>query len=579
MFPFRTFCFLCGFSAAICMKWCILVPLFFDLKHKITYILVFLLTALPLCAQEPLSWDLDLDTPAKIISLPALDLEAIMAEDALNDIYKNQPWRYGISRPLEIDIASQGSWTNLPNEQGRVWIVGVRSPKAVNLSVNFDDIFIPNGARLQLFNGDRTDVSRVYGSLENTPNGKLGSWFVSGDVIWIEYFEPPGINEISKLKIGNIIHGYRMGKVEQFVSENKNLNDSGACNYDVNCFVGDDFENYKNNVKKSVALLTLGNGYLCSASMLNNTAGDKKPYLLTANHCLQNSDPTYWSVRFNWMSPGPICAQEDPSVDIQTNFTISGATLRSSNALSDFALVELVNPVPASWDIVFAGWDRSDNEPLFEVGIHHPNGDIMKISRDDDGAVKENANGTQVWLIGGVSVGSGDGWELGTTESGSSGSPLFNETGKIIGQLYAGQSNCIDTQNNNDYDIYGRFGVSWDAGQTPSKRLKDWLDPLGTGQATTESLQNVLGVPDNLLTGVLEIYPNPASSILRVTNTRYPNLVFNLYSATGQRVMQGSLSNTDNLINVESMVKGIYFLQLIDGNTNDQITKKISIDR
>ena len=370
-----------------------------------------------------------------------------------------------------------------------------------------------------------------------------------------------------------------MGKVEQFVSENKNLNDSGACNYDVNCFVGDDFENYKNSVKKSVALLTLGNGYLCSASMLNNTAGDKKPYLLTANHCLQNSDPTYWSVRFNWMSPGPICAQEDPSVDIQTNFTISGATLRSSNALSDFALVELVNPVPASWDIVFAGWDRSETEPLFEVGIHHPNGDIMKISRDDDGAVKENANGTQVWLIGGVSVGSGDGWELGTTESGSSGSPLFNETGKIIGQLYAGQSNCIDTQNNNDYDIYGRFGVSWDAGQSPPKRLKDWLDPLGTGQATIESLQNVLGVPDNLLTGVLEIYPNPASSILRVTNTRYPNLVFNLYSATGQRVMQGSLSNTDNLINVESMVKGIYFLQLIDGNTNDQITKKISIDR
>jgi hypothetical protein len=41
--------------------------------------------------------------------------------------------------------------------------------------------------------------------------------------------------------------------------------------------------------------------------------------------------------------------------------------------------------------------------------------------------------------------------------------------------------------------------------------------------------------------------------------------------------MGGSLSNTDNLINVESMVNGIYFLQLIDGNTNEQITKKISV--
>ena len=532
-----------------------------------------------MCSQEPISWDFDVDSQEKIISLPPLDLEAIIAEDALNDIYKNQPWRYGISRPLAIDINSQGSWTTLPNEQGRVWLVGIRSPDALNLSVNFDDIFIPNGARLQLFNGDRTDVTRTYGSLENTPNGKLGSWFVSGDVIWIEYFEPLGVDQVSKLQIGSVIHGYRMGRVAQFVSKNKDFNDSGACNYDVNCPVGDDFETHKNIIKKSVALLTLGNGYLCSASLLNNTAGDKKPFLLTANHCLQNSDPTYWSVRFNWMSPGPVCAQEDSSVDIQTNFTISGATLRASNTLSDFALVELVNPVPPSWDIVFAGWDRSDTEPLFEVGIHHPNGDIMKISRDDDGAVKENANGTQVWLIGGVSVGSGDGWELGTTESGSSGSPLFSDTGKIIGQLYAGQSNCQGTENNNDYDIYGRFGISWDAGQNPSSRLKDWLDPLGTGQTTTASVQNILGVPDNLLTGVLEIYPNPASSVLRVTNTRYPNLVYNLYTATGQRVMGGSLSNTDNTINVESVVKGIYFLQLIDGNTNEQITKKISIDK
>ena len=130
-------------------------------------------------------------------------------------------------------------------------------------------------------------------------------------------------------------------RVAQFVAKNKDFNDSGACNYDVNCPIGDDFESHKNIIKKSVALLTLGNGYLCSASMLNNTAGDKKPFLLTANHCLQNSDPTYWSVRFNWMSPSPVCAQEDASVDIQTNFTISGAILRANNALSDFALVEL----------------------------------------------------------------------------------------------------------------------------------------------------------------------------------------------------------------------------------------------
>ena len=534
---------------------------------------------MPLFAQSPVSWDYDIDSPQEIIVLPPLDIDAIQEEDAINDLDKSMPWRYGIERSLEIDINSHGVWSPLPNGAGKVWLAAIKSPDAINLSINFDDIYIPEGARLQLFNGDRTDMSRVYGASENTPNNKLGSWFVSGDVIWIEYFEPSGVNQVSRLNIGSVIHGYRIGAVTQFVDQNRGLNDSGVCNYDVNCSIGDDFENYKSIVKKSVALLTLGNGYLCSASMINNTLGDKKPYMLTANHCLQNSDPTYWSVRYNWMSPSPICGEEDASVDIQTNFTVSGAVLRANNALSDFVLVELVNPIPSSWDIAFAGWDISDENPLFEVGIHHPNGDIMKICRDNDGAVKENANGTEVWLIGGISAGEGDGWELGTTESGSSGSPLFNESGKIIGQLYAGQSNCNGVENNNDYDIYGRFGVSWNAGNTPQTRLKDWLDPINTGQTTTESIQNILSVPDNQIEGLLEIYPNPAFTTLTISNSRYPNLVYGFYSTTGKQLMEGSLSNTNNILDIQHFAEGVYFLNLIDEDSNKQITKKILISK
>lgn len=549
------------------------------LLKNISFLFALLCAVLSLNAQEPVSWEFDVDTTPGIIELPPLDLNEIMAEDAVNDLDKSQPWRYGIERPLDIDINSSGVWNTLPDGSGSVWMAAIQSPDAINLSINFNDIYIPEGARLQLFNGDRSDMSRVYKSSENTPNNKLASWFVTGDIVWIEYFEPANVSQISRLNIGSVIHGYRMGKVHQYFDENRGLNDSGICNFDVNCPTGNDFDNLKNIVKKAVALLTLGNGYLCSASLINNTASDKKPYLLTANHCLQNSDPTYWSVRFNWMSPSPVCGSEDDSVDIQTNFTASGAELKASNSLSDFALVELVNPIPASWDIAFAGWDMNDTEPLFEVGIHHPNGDIMKICRDDDGAVKENANGTEVWLIGGVSVGSGNGWELGTTESGSSGSPLFDDSGRIIGQLYAGQSSCDGIENNNDYDIYGRLGVSWDAGSTPQTRLKDWLDPLNTGQTTTESIQNILSVPDNPIIGVLEIFPNPASTTITISNTRYPNLVFGLYTATGQQLMSGSLSNTDNVLNIDTCAKGIYFLNLIDEDTNKRITKKIIIDK
>lgn len=512
-----------------------------------------------------------------LIELPPLDLEGIAVEDSINDLDKSMPWRYGISRPVMLDINQDGEWIPLPNGD-KIWLIGIKSPNAINLSINFNDFHLPNGSRLHLYNEDRTDVSKTYSSSQNRPNKLLGSWYIEGDIIWIEYYEPAFVSENPLIELGSIIHGYRMGRVNQLI-DTRGLNDSGDCNYDVNCSVGSDFEGKKNIVKKAVAILNLGNGYLCSSSLINTTTGDKTPYMLTANHCLDNSDPSFWSVRFNWMSPNPICGESEESSDIESNFTMSGAELKANNSLSDFALIQLFNDIPESWDVAFSGWDNSEDIPLYEVGIHHPNGDIMKICRDDSGAVMENANGTEVWLIGGVSVGTGDGWELGTTESGSSGSPLFNEDGRIIGQLYAGQSFCNGTENNNDYDIYGRFDISWDAGTTAQSRLKDWLDPIGTGQSTTESLENILGVPDNEVTGNLDIYPNPANTVINIMNGRYPNLVFGFYNVVGQQLMNGSLSNTYNELIVEHLPMGIYFLHLVDEDSKSELTKKIVISR
>lgn len=528
----------------------------------------------------PVSWTKDFKEQNRSeitpIVLPTLDLEAIIAEDSINDLDKSLPWRYGISRPIQLDFENDGEWTNLPSG-GRIWRVAIKSPDAINLSINFENFHLPSGARLHLYNEDHSDISKTYSNAQNRENKLLGSWYISGEIILVEYYEPSNSSGILNLEIGSVIHGYRMGQIRQYV--NRGLNDSGACNYDVNCSIGSDFDSKKDILKKAVALLNLGNGYLCSTTLINTALNNKEPYLLTANHCLEFSDPSFWSVRFNWMSPSPVCATEEESLDIQTNFTISGAELLANNSTSDFALVRLFNDIPISWDVSFAGWDNTDNLPEFEVGIHHPNGDIMKICRDDSGAVRENANGTDVWLIGGTSVGTGDGWEVGTTESGSSGSPLFNEEGRIIGQLYAGQSSCDGTQDNNDYDIYGRFGVSWNSGNTPQSRLMDWLDPNGTGQTTTETIQNVLNTTEFDELGSLDIYPNPASSAISIINGMYPSLTYNFYNILGQNLLSGSLSNTINEININTLDEGIYFLYLVDKDSNADITKKIIIER
>jgi len=235
----------------------------------------------------------------------------------------------------------------------------------------------------------------------------------------------------------------------------------------------------------------MGDGFIYSGALVNNTSEDKTPYFLTANHCYERTvgtaNASLFSMRFNWISPNPVCAETTASTDAVDNFTISGSSFRARNAASDVLLVEINNPIPGSWDVTYAGWDKTDTDPTFEVGIHHPDGDIMKVSRDDDGATKSNSSGTDVWLIGGISAGSGNGWEIGVTEGGSSGSPLFDQNGRIIGQLFAGNAACSGTTDNDDYDIYGRFATSWDSGSTAATRLSDWLDPLGTNQGTLES--------------------------------------------------------------------------------------------
>ncbi len=526
----------------------------------------------------PESWDLNLERVPNIIQLPILDFENIVQQDSINDLDKSLPWRYGIEIPVSLNMQQGGLWTILP-DGGKIWQTTIKSSGALNLSVNFDDFYLPKGSRLQLYNDDHTDIISTFTNNQNRNEGQLGTWFVKGDIIWIEYYQPPRIQGSPRLNIESVIHGYRMGRVNVLVDSNRGLNDSGECNYDVNCPIGNDFDQKKDLVKKAVALLNLGNGHLCSASLINNALNDKTPYLLTANHCLDNSNPALWSVRFNWVSPTPVCATGGDSGDLQTNFTVSGAELKAKNSFSDFALVELFNPIPESWDVAFVGWDNSDANPLFEVGIHHPNGDIMKVCRDDSGAQKVDANGTQVWLIGGGTHGSGNGWEIGTTESGSSGSPLFDQKGRLIGQLYAGQSACTGLENNNDYDIYGRFGVSWNNGNSPETRLKDWLDPTNTGHTTIETLQNLLNTPDFQLIGDLKIYPNPASTIITVMNNRYPHLSYVFSNVMGQRIHSGSLSNTMNTIAVDNLSEGVYFLHLVDEDSKDSITKKIVVKK
>ena len=82
-------------------------------------------------------------------------------------------------------------------------------------------------------------------------------------------------------------------------------------------------------------------------------------------------------------------------------------------------------------------------------------------------------------------------WDLGTTEPGSSGSPLFSPEQRIVGQLHGGGAAC----GNNLSDWYGRLAVSWNAGGTAATRLRDWLDPVDGGATQVLDGRDALEAP------------------------------------------------------------------------------------
>lgn len=418
-------------------------------------------------------------------------------------------YAYAISVEADIDTENSGKWQTL-SDGSKIWRLSIKIDGAKALGLYYDAFRLPSDGELFIYNHDKSQVIGGFTNLNNHESGVFANELIIGEFLTLEYHQKSSGTPI--IHINEIAYCFR--GVDNLY-EQRDFGDSDNCQVNPECSEGD---NWRDIIRSACRIsVKTGNTYgWCSGAMINNTAQDCKPYILTADHCgygqnqnayASTQDLNQWVFYFNFESGQ--C--ENPQSSPGTNASMVGASLLahsnengSINNTSDFFLVELNNVIPNEYGAYAAGWDRTNTASSSGVSIHHPSGDIKKISTYTQNLTTSgwNGNGSTHWRVRWSATENGHG----VTEGGSSGSPIFNSNGQIIGDLSGGSSFCTFT---NGRDLYGKLSYSWSPnGASNNEMLKPWLDPTNSGVTTLDGkacgktiFSNFYGAYENVVTG------------------------------------------------------------------------------
>lgn len=434
--------------------------------------------------------------------IPAPNLVQAATEDDLND--PRMEYRVGLNMPVSFNPTNSGSWQTMA-DGSVLWRLKIHSDDAMALGAYYNNFWIPDGGKVFIYNEHGNQVLGAFTSAYNNANTIRATQMVQGNTMTIEYYAPAGTIGFPIIDIKEIIYFYR--GVEDFV--NGYITEATGvvgyakaqtCEVDVAC--SPENVGWSDQID-AVVFYTFPSGggtAMCTASMINNTAADCTPYMISAWHC---GEPTagsnisgwvwYWNYQKTTCSPGAANGS-DPSAGTQT---MTGGTVRASSgngtlnnppgtnqvAGSDFYLVELTSEPPTSYNAYYEGWNRANSASSSGVSIHHPAGSAKKISTYTSSLGSTTYNGGASgahWAVTWASTTNGHG----VTEGGSSGSPIYDNNGRMVGQLSGGSSFCTSPTSS---DLYGKFYTDWDqCGTTANAQLEPWLDPAGTGAMTLD---------------------------------------------------------------------------------------------
>jgi len=401
----------------------------------------------------------------------------------------HRPLQIGFGRVMPIayrgDLAPRLTWE--PQSDGTVVSAfSVSSPDALALRVAVRAM-LPEGAELRFFGpGDseqrfppaaRRDFPRPSdvispeveaGTFERSMSPALWSPVVEGDTLGVEVSLPSATAATGlSLFIDRVSHltaSARRAEPQRLAA----IGNAASCQIDVACDT--DHRHLGNPTAKMIFTEPDGSTGLCTGTLMNAWDGSRwssNGYFLTARHCI-STPAVARTLNTYWFFERDECRGSTPTRVVQRS---SGADVLATDPRTDSTLLRLRDDPPYGiWAAVAFG--SSITHPAEVVGIHHPQGDIKKVSRGRTiGYERILLDGQQVETIKVE-------WNEGTTEPGSSGSGLFDENGYLIGILSGtptGQSAC----GMNRPASYGRFDLFY-------PHVRRWLEPDSEESLSTE---------------------------------------------------------------------------------------------
>ncbi len=410
--------------------------------------------------------------PAPVV-LPALNVAQAWADDDQNPGQN----RFAAPIPADISLTNAGTWTTLPSGD-RVWQCTLQSPGALGLVLLFDAFRPVPGARFFVRSPNGQQVFGAYTEQSITPTGKFLIGVLTGEQAVLEYWVPATARETGQIHLNRVDYAYDQQALKNGDTPD-DFGQSEPCNINVNCPLGNNYQTEKKGVARILMVFSNGSGW-CTGSLIANTAGTPEPYMLTAHHCQiigTNPDFGLWRFDFDYETAG--CA--NPALEPQAK-SVLGCERIAYRQETDFLLLK-TSTIPANYGLYFNGWSRDTVGNVARTTfIHHPGGDIKKISQDTNMAVVH----PQV-IMWGSQFGNTPARthlkmvpQFGIFQPGSSGCPLFDTNKRIVGQLHGGNFSQFDLCIINSV-YFGRFSLSWHGGGTAATRLRDWLDPANTG--------------------------------------------------------------------------------------------------